>query len=146
MYNLQLELCNSIWSYLGTISRILLLSCLRAIWHDMTCECGYVSNMLVKLPDAYDRSILVSNQSLVKSTAIQIYFLKTVLFSVWIPNSKERKSNPRKPYLGVLVRIAESLYSGGRTPASRSVSAYVGSGMTSYSASGSESTVSPILI
>jgi hypothetical protein len=74
------------------------------------------------------------------------FILKTVLISVWIPNSKERKSNPRKPYLGVLVRIAESLYSGGRTPASGSVSAYVWSGMTSYSARGSESTVSPNLI
>jgi hypothetical protein len=35
------------------------------------------------------------------------FILKTVLFSVWVPNSEERKSNPRKPYLGVLVRIAE---------------------------------------
>jgi hypothetical protein len=74
------------------------------------------------------------------------FILKTVLFSVWVPNSEERKTNPRKPYLRVLVRIAESLYSGGRTPASGSASAYVGSGVTSYSASGSESTISPNLI
>jgi hypothetical protein len=54
------------------------------------------------------------------------FILKIILFSVWVPNSEERKSNPRKPYLGVLVRIAESLYSGGRTPASWSASAYIG--------------------
>jgi hypothetical protein len=87
-------------------------------------------------------------QSLVnldKNTAIQIYF-KNILFSVWVPNSEERRLNLRKPYLRVLVRITESLYSGGRTPASGSVSAYVWSGVISYSASGSESTVSPILI
>jgi hypothetical protein len=73
-----------------------------------------------------------------------IFILKIFYFSVWIPNSEERKSNLRKPYLRVLVRIVESLYSGGRTPALGSASAYVGSGVTSYSASGSESTVSPI--
>jgi hypothetical protein len=72
------------------------------------------------------------------------FILKTFYFLVWVPNSEERKSNPRKPHLGVLVRIAESLYSGGRTLASGSASAYVGSGVTSYSASGSESTISPI--
>jgi hypothetical protein len=72
------------------------------------------------------------------------FILKTVLFSVWVPISEEKKSNPRKSYLGVLVRITESLYSGGRTPASGSVSPYVWSGVTSYSASGSESTISPI--
>jgi hypothetical protein len=72
------------------------------------------------------------------------FILKTDLFSVWVPNSEERKSNPRKPYLGVLVRITESLYSGGRTPTSGSVFAYVWSGVTSYSVSGSESTISPI--
>jgi hypothetical protein len=43
------------------------------------------------------------------------FILKIVLFSVWVPISEEKKSNPRKPYLGVLVRIAESLYSGGST-------------------------------
>jgi hypothetical protein len=99
--------------------------------------------MLVNLPDAYDRSDLVSNHFWSENTAIQIYF-KTVLFSVRVLNSEERKSNPKKPYLRVLVRITESLYSGGRTPASGSASAYVGSGVTSYSVSGSESTVSPI--
>jgi hypothetical protein len=74
------------------------------------------------------------------------FILKIFLFLVWVPNFEERKANPRKSYLGVLVRIAESLYSGGSTPASGSASAYVGSGTTSYSASGSESTISPILI
>jgi hypothetical protein len=88
--------------------------------------------------------ILVSNWSLVKSTADQIYF-KNILFSVWVPNYEERRLNPKKPYLRVLARIAESLYSGGITPASGSASAYVGSLVTSYSASGSESTISPIL-
>jgi hypothetical protein len=73
------------------------------------------------------------------------FILKTILFSVWIPISEERKSNPRKPYLGVLARVAESLYSGDRPPASGSASTYVGSGVTSYSASGSESTISPII-
>jgi hypothetical protein len=71
------------------------------------------------------------------------FILKTVLFSVWVPISEERKINLRKPYLRVLARIAESLYSGGRPPALRSASAYVGSGVTSYSASESESTISP---
>jgi hypothetical protein len=37
------------------------------------------------------------------------FILKTSLFSVWVPNSKERKANPKKLYLGVLGRIAESL-------------------------------------
>jgi hypothetical protein len=35
------------------------------------------------------------------------FILKAVLFSVWVPNSEERKLNPRKPYLRVLVRIAK---------------------------------------
>jgi hypothetical protein len=70
-----------------------------------------------------------------KTTAVQL-FEKNILFSVWVPNSEERKANLRKPYLRVLVRIAESLYSGGRTPALGSATAYVGSGVTSYSASG----------
>jgi hypothetical protein len=74
------------------------------------------------------------------------FVLKADLFLVWVPNSEERKLNPRKPYLRVLVRIAKSLYFGGRTPTSGSASAYVGSGVTSYSASGSESTISPNLI
>jgi hypothetical protein len=73
------------------------------------------------------------------------FILKIILFSVWVPISEERKVNPRKPYLGVLVRIAESLYSGGRTPTSGSTSAYVGSGVTSYTASRSESTISHII-
>jgi hypothetical protein len=98
--------------------------------------------MLVNLPDAYDRSDLVSTNFWSENTAIQIYFKNGFIFGL-VPISEERKLNPRKPYLGVLVRIAESLYSGGRTPASGSVSAYVGSGMTSYSARESESTVSP---
>jgi hypothetical protein len=34
--------------------------------------------------------ILVSNQSLVKNTADQIYF-KNILFLVWVPNSEERR-------------------------------------------------------
>jgi hypothetical protein len=80
-----------------------------------------------------------------ENIVVQIHF-KNILFSVWVPNSEERKLNPRKPYLRVLVRIAKSLYFGGRTPASGSASVYVGSGVTSYSVSGSESTISPNLI
>jgi hypothetical protein len=38
---------------------------------------------------------------LVKSTADQIYF-KNILFSVWVPNSEERRLNPRKPYLRII--------------------------------------------
>jgi hypothetical protein len=98
--------------------------------------------MLVNLPDAYDRSILVSNQSLVKNIADWIYF-KNILFSVWVPNSEERKLNPKKSYLRVLVRIAKSLYSGGSASVSGSASAYARSGSASVSASGSESTISP---
>jgi hypothetical protein len=75
--------------------------------------------------NAYDSSNSVSNQFW--SKILQFGFiLKIVLFSVWVPISKERKINPRKSYLGVLVRIAESLYSGGSTPASGSASTYVG--------------------
>jgi hypothetical protein len=44
-----------------------------------------------------------------------LIILKTVSFSVWIPISEEKKANLRNPYLGVLVRIAKSLYSGGGT-------------------------------
>jgi hypothetical protein len=58
-----------------------------------------------------------------RKTVIQFYFLKIFLFSVWVPNSEERKSSPRNPYLRVLVRIVESLYSRRGTPASRSASA-----------------------
>jgi hypothetical protein len=77
-----------------------------------------------------------------ENTAVQIYF-KTFYFSVWIPNSKEMKSNPRKPYLRVLARIAKSLYSGGGASVSGSTPAYARSGSASVSASGSESTISP---
>jgi hypothetical protein len=31
------------------------------------------------------------------------FILKVFLFSVWVSNSEERKANPKKPYLGVLV-------------------------------------------
>jgi hypothetical protein len=64
-----------------------------------------------------------------------IYF-ENSSFSIWVPNSEERKSNPKNPYMGVLVRIVESLYSGGSTPVS---------GSASNSASESESTISPII-
>jgi hypothetical protein len=30
------------------------------------------------------------------------FILKTDLFLVWVPNSEEMKSNPRKPYLGII--------------------------------------------
>jgi hypothetical protein len=93
--------------------------------------------MLVNLSDAMTVQFGSLNNVWLENTAVQFY-LKTFLFTVWVPNSEERKSNPRKPYQRVLVRITESLYSGGRTPASGSASAYVGSGVTSYSASGSE--------
>jgi hypothetical protein len=73
------------------------------------------------------------------------FILKIVLFSVWVSNSEERKSNPRKPYLGVLMRIAGSLYSGGSASVSGSAPAYARSGSASISASGSESTISPII-
>jgi hypothetical protein len=66
----------------------------------------------------------------------QFSYLKTILFFVWVSISEERKENLRKPYLRVLVRIAGSLYSEGGTPAS---------GSASSSASGYESTVSPII-
>jgi hypothetical protein len=36
-----------------------------------------------------------------ENTAVQIYF-KNDLISVWVPNSEERKSNPRKPYLRMI--------------------------------------------
>jgi hypothetical protein len=73
------------------------------------------------------------------------FILKISLFSVWVPNSEERKVNPRKSYLGVLVWITESLYSGGGTPASGSVLVYAGSRSASSSVSGYESTVSSII-
>jgi NAD(P)H-hydrate repair Nnr-like enzyme with NAD(P)H-hydrate dehydratase domain len=101
--------------------------------------------MLVNLPDAMTVQFKSLNNVWLENIAVHFY-LKINLFSIWVPISEERKSNPRKPYLGVLARIAESLYSGGRPPASGSASAYVGSGVTSYFASGSESTISPNLI
>jgi hypothetical protein len=73
------------------------------------------------------------------------YILKIFLFSIWVPNSEERKTNPKKPYQGVLVRIAESLYSGGSASVSGSAPTYARSGSASISASGSESTMSPII-
>jgi hypothetical protein len=100
--------------------------------------------MLVNLSDAYVRLDLVSNHFGQKTPQFR-FILKIFYFSVWVPNSEEMKSNPRKPYQGVLARIAESLYSRGRPPASGSASAYVGSGVTSYSASGSELTISPTI-
>jgi hypothetical protein len=99
-----------------------------------------------QVPNTYDSSNLVPNQFWSENTAIQIYFKKQFYFQFEFLILKKKKSSPRKPYLGVLARIAESLYSGGRPPASGSASAYVGSGATSYSASGSESTISHILI
>jgi hypothetical protein len=101
--------------------------------------------MLVNLPDAMTVHIWSLSSVWFKKYRILDLF-KNILFSVWVPNSEERKPNPKKPYLGVLVRITESLYSGGSTPASGSASVYVRSGTTSYSVSGSESTISPILI
>jgi hypothetical protein len=100
--------------------------------------------MLVRLPNAYDNSSWVSNQDWSENTAIQ-FILKIFLFSVWVPIFEERKTNPRNPYLKMLVRIAESLYYGGSTPILGSASAYVRSGSVSYSANGSESTKSPII-
>jgi hypothetical protein len=78
-----------------------------------------------------------------KNTAVKIYF-KNIFFLVWVPNSE--KKNPRKSYLNVLVRIAELLYSEDNASVSVSASAYVRSGSASNSASGSESTVSPIYL
>jgi hypothetical protein len=73
------------------------------------------------------------------------FILKLFSFSVWVPISEERKENPRKPYLRMLVRIVKSLYSGGSASVSGSASAYARSGSTSNSTSGSESTISPII-
>jgi hypothetical protein len=92
-----------------------------------------------------DSSIWVSKQIWSKISQFR-FILKTFLFSVWVSNSEERKANPRKLYLRVLVRITESLYSGGSAPVSRSASAYVRYGLAFNSASGSESTISPIII
>jgi hypothetical protein len=47
-----------------------------------------------QVPNAYDSSNLVPNQFWSENTTIQIYFKKTVLFSIWVPSSEERKSNP----------------------------------------------------
>jgi hypothetical protein len=95
-----------------------------------------------QIPNTYDSSSLVPNHFLSENTIIQIYF-KNILFSVWVPNSEERKSNLRKPYLGVLVRIAESLYSGGSASLSGSAPEYARSGSASVSVSGFESIISP---
>jgi hypothetical protein len=71
------------------------------------------------------------------------FILKIFLLSVWVPNFEERKANPRKLYMRMLVRIPESLYSGGSASISGSTPAYARSGSASISASGSESTISP---
>jgi hypothetical protein len=88
-------------------------------------------------------SIQVSKYYLVRKYRSSIIF-KTILFSFWVPISEERKTNLRKPYLRILVRIAESLYSGGSAPVSGSASAYVRLGSASISVSGFESTILPI--
>jgi hypothetical protein len=91
-----------------------------------------------QVPNAYDSSNSVSNQFWSENTAVQIYLKKKFYFQFGFLFLKTRKADPRKLYLRVLVWITESLYSGGRTPSSGSASTYVGSGVTSYSASGSE--------
>jgi hypothetical protein len=54
-----------------------------------------------QVPNAYDSSNLVPNHSWPENTAVQIYF-KIILFSIWVPNSEERKSNPRKSYMRII--------------------------------------------
>jgi hypothetical protein len=36
------------------------------------------------------------------------FILKIFLFSVWVPNSEERKTNPRKLYLNISARLVVS--------------------------------------
>jgi hypothetical protein len=92
-----------------------------------------------------DSSIRISKQIWPENTAVKFVFEKYFfLFSIWIPISEERKANLRNSYMRMLVRVLESLYSGENTSVSGSTSAYTRSGSVSYSASGSESTISPI--
>jgi hypothetical protein len=100
--------------------------------------------MLVKYRMHMTVQIQVSKQIWSKISQFR-FILKIFLFSVWVPNSEEMKSNPRNPYLRMLVRITESLYSRGGTPAAGSASTYMGSGSISCSVSGYESTISPIV-
>jgi hypothetical protein len=89
------------------------MSTCNMTWYDMWMWVG--QKMLVK----YRMHMTVQIWSLINfSQKIPqfTFILKTTLFSVWVPISKERKTNRMKPYLRVLMRIAESLYSGGRTP------------------------------
>jgi hypothetical protein len=92
-----------------------------------------------------DSSIRVFKQCLVIKYRSLDLFLNHFLFSVWVPISEKRKENPRNLYLGALVKIVKSFYSEGSTSVSGSASAYVRSGSTSNSVSGSESTISPII-
>jgi hypothetical protein len=101
--------------------------------------------MLANLSDAYDSLNLIFINLVQKIPQFR-FILKAFSFSVWVLISEEGKANPRKLYLRMLVRIAESLYSGGSAPVSGSTSAYVRSGSASSSASGSESTISPIYL
>jgi hypothetical protein len=39
------------------------------------------------------------------------FILKIIYFSVWVPNSEERKSNLRKPYLNISARLVASVHS-----------------------------------
>jgi hypothetical protein len=96
--------------------------------------------MLVNLPDAMTVQFGSLNNVWSENAAVQIYF-KNILFSIWVPISEERKANSRNSYLRILVRIAESFYSGGSAPVSGSASTYVRSGSTSIYVSGSESTI-----
>jgi hypothetical protein len=100
--------------------------------------------MLVNLSDAMTVQIWVSKQCLVRKYHSSI-ILKIILFFIWVPISEERKANSRNLYMRMMVRIAESLYSGGNAPVSVLTSAYVRSGSASNSASGSKSTISPII-
>jgi hypothetical protein len=100
--------------------------------------------MLVNLSDAMTVQFGALINIWSENTAVQIY-LKIDLFSVWVPIYEERKVNPKKPYLGVLVRIVESLYFGGSASVSGSAPTYARSGLASISVSGSELTISPII-
>jgi hypothetical protein len=74
------------------------------------------------------------------------FLLANFCFSGWVSNSEERKSIFKNSYLRMLVRVAESLCFGGSASVSGSVSAYARSGLVSIFVSGSDSTISPMII
>jgi hypothetical protein len=124
-----------------TNSRVLIMSYLHAQWHansgkPQICWSNYRMQWHIKIWSL----IIVWSENI----AIQVIFENILFLGLgsyfWRKKNKSQESLPKSA-----ARITKSLYSGGSTPISESAYAYVRSGLASYSVSGSESTISPII-